>query len=411
MKPVCRISGAPLVEKFADLGFSPFSNDFLAPEQLEQSQRFYPLCAFVSEDSWLVQVPAFERAEVIFNSRYPYFSSASSSWLEHCEQFVQKVVPRLGLSENSLVVEVASNDGYLLQFFQAGGIPVQGVEPSESVANVAIQRGISTSLSFFDESLANQMVMAGRRADLIVANNVLAHVPDLHGFVEAFRILLKPTGVATFEFPHLLELIKDCQFDTIYHEHFSYLSLLAVEKLFAMHELRVFDVETLRTHGGSLRLYVTYRDNPEQSESLSVQHLRDRERDFGLNRLQTYQGFQRRISAIRDQLLLFLIGARAEGKLVVGYGAPAKANTLLNFCGIKPDLLPWTVDKNQHKQGMFLPGSLIPIYAPTEIFERRPDYVLILPWNLRDEIASELSGIKEWGGRFVVASPSLETFA
>lgn len=368
-------------------------------------EPFFPLHAFVCDDCLLVQLEEFETAENIF-SDYLYFSSYSASWLEHCREYAAQMTARLGLDHSSSVVEVASNDGYLLQYFRERGIGVLGIEPAANVAKVAIEKGIPTEIAFFGSATAHRLVAAGKAADLVAANNVLAHVPDLNDFVAAFRIVLKPAGVATFEFPHLLRLIEQRQFDTIYHEHFSYFSLLAVTRIFARHGLAVFDVEELPTHGGSLRVFAGHAETaPRRSERADA--VLAAERKAGLDRPEGYGNFGEAVAEIKCRLLEFLIDARRRGKTVAGYGAPAKGNTLLNYCGIGRELLPYTVDLSPHKQGRYLPGVQIPIHGPDRIFETRPDYVLILPWNLKDEIRSQMAGIGEWGGRFVVAIPAL----
>jgi SAM-dependent methyltransferase len=401
----CRFCAAELHRSFVDLGRSPLANSFLAAADLRRMEPFYPLHVHVCDNCLLVQLDAFESAEHIF-SDYLYFSSYSEMWLRHCREYAGRMIERYRLGPASLVVEVASNDGYLLQYFKERGISVLGVEPAGNVARVAIDKGIPTDIAFFGSAAARRLVAAGHQADLAAANNVLAHVPDLNDFVAGFRILLKPTGVATFEFPHLLQLIRQCQFDTIYHEHFSYFSLLVVDRIFARHGLRAFDVEELPTHGGSLRVYAGHAESapprsPRCDAVIAAEHA------AGLDRPEGYAGFGVAVAEVKCRLLEFLLQARRAGKTVAGYGAPAKGNTLLNYCGIGPELLPYTVDLSPHKQGRFLPGVQIPIDAPARIFETRPDYVLILPWNLKDEISSQMAGVRSWGGRFVVAVPTL----
>jgi SAM-dependent methyltransferase len=405
----CRACSESINTVFADLGTSPFSNAFLTREQLSGPETHYPLCVYVCEKCWLVQIPAFERPEAIFNEDYLYFSSFSSTWLSHARAYADRMIPWLALSEQSLVVEVASNDGYLLQYFAAAQIGTLGIEPSQSVADAAVKaHGIPTLMEFFGSSLAQRLASEGKTAELMVANNVLAHVPDLHDFVEGFRILLKPEGVATFEFPHLLRLIEDSQFDTIYHEHFCYFSLLAIEKLFSMHQLKIFDVEELPTHGGSLRVFVTHSESTRWTPAPSVEATREKELSFGLAAPPVYLGFQQQIEQVRADLLSFLLAARKQAKMVVGYGAPAKGNTLFNYSGVRKDLVSWVVDKSPEKQGRFLPGTRLPVFAPDEIRRKRPDYVLILPWNLKKEIMTEMADISSWGGKFVIAIPKLE---
>jgi 2-polyprenyl-3-methyl-5-hydroxy-6-metoxy-1,4-benzoquinol methylase len=402
---LCRFCHAPLSRTFADLGVSPIANAFLNPAQLNKMEPFYPLHAYVCEACLLVQLEDFETPEHIFNDQYAYFSSYSDTWLEHARRYTEMIASRLGLSQNSFVVEIASNDGYLLQYFVEKGIPVLGIEPSGNVANVAKAKGIDTLVEFLTANSAQQLVSKRRKADLVLGNNVLAHVPALNDFVEGLRILLSEHGVITMEFPHLLCLIRENQFDTIYHEHFSYFSFLAVTRIFAKHGLRIFDVDRLSTHGGSLRIYATHEASNRWDEQASVATLLAEERQAGLNDIASYSNFSEQVNRTKLDLLKFLIDIKRAGKKVVGYGAPAKGNTLLNFCGIRNDILDFTVDKSPQKQGMFLPGTHVPIATPEKIFETKPDYVLILPWNLRDEIAKQMSGIAAWGGKFVVPIP------
>jgi len=372
----------------------------LAPE------TFYPLHAFVCHACFLVQLHELQTPSAIF-SDYAYFSSFSDSWLAHCKAFADAVAPRFGLGAGSRVVEIASNDGYLLQYFAQRGIEVLGVEPAANVARTAVAKGIPTLVAFFGTAQAEQMIAAGQQADLLVGNNVLAHVPDLNDFVEGLRRLLKPAGVLSMEFPHLARLVEGNQFDTIYHEHFSYFSLLTVERVFAAHGLRIFDVEQLPTHGGSLRVIACAAAAPH-AQTGRVEALRAWELANGYGRIETYRSFAAQVIDAKCALLEFLIAARREGKRVVGYGAPAKGNTLLNFCGVRSDLLAYTVDRSPHKQGRLLPGTRIPIRAPEEIARTRPDYVLILPWNLRAEVTAQMAHVREWGGRFVVPIPRVE---
>jgi SAM-dependent methyltransferase len=401
----CRFCATRLTRSFLDLGRSPLANSFLGADDLRRMEPFYPLHAYVCDNCLLVQLEEYQSAEHIF-SDYLYFSSYSELWLRHCRDYAEQMVERYRLHESSLVVEIASNDGYLLQYFKERGIGVFGVEPAANVAQVAIDKGIATEIAFFGTDTARHLAAQGRRADLIAANNVLAHVPDLNDFVAGFKILLKPTGVATFEFPHLLRLIEECQFDTIYHEHFSYFSLLVVDLIFARHGLAVFDVEELPTHGGSLRVFAAAAETaaPRSDRFGAVIAA---ERQAGLDRPGSCADFVNAGAEVKCRLLEFLIGARRDGKTVAGYGAPAKGNTLLNYCGVGTELLPYTVDISPHKQGRYVPGVQIPIHAPQRIFETRPDYVLVLPWNLKDEIATQMAGIRDWGGRFVVAIPTL----
>lgn len=401
----CRFCNANLKRTFVDLGRSPLANSLLSVEDIDRSEAFYPLHVYVCDNCLLVQLQEFARAKNIFND-YLYFSSYSELWLQHCLEYTEQMTRRYGLSDRSLVVEIASNDGYLLQYFKERSIGVLGVEPAANVAKVAQDKGIATDVAFFGVETARRLLASGKSADLMVANNVLAHVPNLHDFVAGFKLLLKPTGTATFEFPHLLNLIEEKQFDTIYHEHFSYFSLFVVDKIFAYHHLRIYDVETLTTHGGSLRIYVCHADAPFPRNP-AVDDLISKEKTAGLDRIDTYDSFANSVIDIKCGLNSFLIEARRNGKSVVGYGAPAKGNTLLNYCGVGPELLSYTVDASPHKQGRYLPGIQIPIYAPDHIFETKPDYVLILPWNIKEEITDQMAAIRQWGGRFVIAIPAL----
>ena len=411
MKPAaCRFCGAPLRLSFADLGMSPPSNSYLKAEDLGRMERFYPLHAWVCEKCFLVQLEEFETPEQIF-SDYAYFSSYSDSWLMHAKAYTHAMVARLGLSAASFVVEIASNDGYLLQYFVEQGVPVLGIEPAANVAAVAEKKGVPTLAKFFGTKTATDLAAAGRKADLILGNNVLAHVPDLNDFVRGTSVLLKPGGVVTMEFPHLLRLMQENQFDTIYHEHFSYLSFVVAERVFAAHGLTLFDVDEIPTHGGSLRIYARHAANGALPVSAKVAELRERELTEGLERAETYRRFAEQVKVTKRSLLKFLIGAGESGKSVVGYGAPAKGNTLLNYCGVRSDLLEYTVDRSPHKQGRFLPGVHIPIHAPERIMQTQPNYVLILPWNLKEEIVDQMAGIRAWGGRFVVPIPETKVLA
>jgi SAM-dependent methyltransferase len=383
------------------------SNAFLTAEQLREPEPHYPLRAYICDECLLVQLDQFAPPEQIFGD-YLYFSSYSDAWLQHADAFAARMTDELRLGPGSRVVEVASNDGYLLQYFRQRDVRVLGVEPAANVAEVAIAKGIPTDVAFFGVATAQRLAAAGR-ADLICANNVLAHVPDLNDFVAGFAILLQPFGIVTVEFPHLLRLIADCQFDTIYHEHFSYFSLLVVDKVFAHHGLRVFDVDRLPTHGGSLRIHACHasagRPRTERFDMALAE-----ERAAGLDCVDASERFAEAVIEAKCGLLEFLIGARRDGKLVAGYGAPAKGNTLLNYCGVGPELLPFTVDRSPHKQGRYLPGVQIPVLAPERISAARPDYLLILPWNLRDEIMEQMQAIRSWGGKFVVAIPRMQFF-
>jgi len=402
----CRFCQAPLKQVFADLGSSPLANSNLSPDQLWRMEPHFPLVVYVCGECFLVQARDFETPEAIF-SDYQYFSSYSELWLEHCRRYADAMVRRWKLGPKSCVVEVASNDGYLLQYFKAKGIPVLGIEPAQNIAEVARKKGIPTEAVFFGKQTAQALAERGYRADLIAANNVLAHVPDINGFVAGFKALLKPDGVITVEYPHFLNLLNQVQFDTIYHEHFSYLSLTVVEKIFAQHGLRVFDVEELPTHGGSLRVYACHAADGSRPAADSVSALLERERLAGLQELATYERFQDRIERVKVHLLQFLIRAWEAKKSVVGYGAPAKGNTLLNYCGVGKELVRYTVDLNPHKAGRYLPGCRLPIHHPDRIKQDRPDYVLILPWNLKSEIEEQMKHVREWGGKFVIAIPEI----
>lgn len=405
----CRFCNAELRRTFVDLGRSPLANSFLSAADVERSEACYPLHVYVCESCLLVQIPEFARAEGIF-SDYLYFSSYSKLWLEHCRNYAEQMISRFGIDDRSLVIEVASNDGYLLQFFKDRGIGVLGIEPAANVAKAAQVKGIETEVTFFGVEVGRRLAATRGLADLMIANNVLAHVPNLHDFVAGFKLLLKATGTATFEFPHLLNLIKQRQFDTIYHEHYSYFSLLVVDEVFSRHGLRIYDVDRLPTHGGSLRVFVCH-DTALFSRDNKVEDLLGIERRERLDDIETYTGFERSVVDLKCELVNFLIDARRNGKSVVGYGAPAKGNTLLNYCGVGSELLAYTVDTSPHKQGRYLPGTQIPIYAPERIFETKPDYVLILPWNIKEEIMDRMAAIRQWGGRFVVAIPTLTILA
>lgn len=405
MASTCRFCAAPLEHEFVNLGLSPISNAFIKPDQLDQEEAFYPLHVFVCGDCYLVQLEEFESPDEIF-SDYVYFSSYSDSWLAHARKYVDTAADRFDLDSGSLVIEVASNDGYLLQYFNEYDVPVLGIEPASNVAEVARAAGIDTINEFFGVALGTRLRDQGRTADLLVGNNVLAHVPDINDFVGGLKIALAEDGVLSMEFPHLLKLIQQTQFDTIYHEHFSYLSLLTVKKIFRHHGLDVFDVEELTTHGGSLRVFAQHRDG-NQSTSDAVDRVLNDERDAGLDSLDGYQNFSEKVAKVKDDLLAFLRAARDDNKAVVGYGAPAKGNTLLNFCRVGPDSIQYTVDRSPHKQNHLLPGTHIPVHAPEKIDETKPDYVLILPWNLQEEIVAQLSQIDEWGGKCVVPIPEL----
>jgi SAM-dependent methyltransferase len=405
----CRVCSAPLQQTFVDLGMSPLCESYLNVDELNQMERFYPLHAYVCDQCFLVQVEQYVVPEAIFGE-YAYFSSYSDSWLAHAKAYVDMISRRLNLSATSRVIELGSNDGYLLQYFVANGVPALGVEPARNVADAAIARGVPTRVAMFGRRTARDLVSAHGQADLIIGNNVLAQVPDINDFVVGMKWLLKPGGVITMEFPHLLRLMQENQFDTIYHEHFSYFSLLAAERIFAAQGLCVFDVDELGTHGGSLRIYAHHIEESSPAVSERVTSLRAREASAGLNRRETYAAFTEQVHETKRRLLDFLIGAKRAGKRVAGYGAPGKGNTLLNYCGIRTDFLDYTVDRNPYKHGRFLPGTHIPIHAPERLRETRPDYVLILPWNLKDEIMEQVSYIREWGGQFVVPIPDVKVY-
>ncbi|MBK9533320.1 MAG: class I SAM-dependent methyltransferase [Chitinophagaceae bacterium] len=404
----CRHCKNELSFEFADLGFSPPSNAFLTMAQLNEPETFYPLKTMVCEKCFLVQIDEFAKHDDIFNADYAYFSSFSTSWLAHAKAYTEMMIKRFGFNAGSQVIEIASNDGYLLQYFAAQGVPVLGIEPTANTAAAAKEKGIESVVDFFGVRLARSLAAKGTKADLLLGNNVLAHVPDINDFVGGLKILLKENGVITFEFPHLLQLINKNQFDTIYHEHFSYLSLMAVAPIFAGAGLDIFDVEELSTHGGSLRIFAKHREDGEKEISIRVKDLLDKEAAFGLKDLEVYTGFQQKAEKVKNDFTKFLIEAKNEGKTVAGYGAAAKGNTLLNFAGIKKDLLQFVVDASPHKQNKFLPGVHIPVVDEQRIKKEKPDYIVILPWNLKDEISAQLAYIKEWGGKFVVAVPELE---
>ena len=405
----CRLCGERLEHEVVDLGMSPLCESYVRLERRHEMEPFYPLCVFVCGACFLVQLPAHVAGRDIF-TEYAYFSSYSDSWLAHAERFAATMTRRLGLGATSQVVEVGSNDGYLLQYFLRHGIPVLGIDPAANVARAAVARGVPTEVRFFGRAAAEEIAGRGRRADLLVANNVLAQVPDLHDFIAGLALMLAPGGTLTLEFPHLMRLVEGNQFDTIYHEHYSYFSLATVRRALAGHGLEVFDVEELRSHGGSLRVFARQAGHGESPPDPRVDALLRTEAEAEVASLPYSAAFAGRTREVKRQLLRFLIEARDEGKRVLGYGAPGKGNTLLNYCGIGTDLLEFTVDRNPVKQGKLLPGSRIPVLAPDAIERARPDYVLILPWNIREEIVAYMEGIREWGGRFVVAMPGLTVF-
>ena len=404
----CRHCHAELSLPFIDLATAPPSNSYLRADQLAAPEKWYPLRVFTCTRCWLVQTEDYAHHAEFFSSDYAYFSSFSTSWLAHSQRYVTDMVGRFGLGATSHVIEVAANDGYLLQYVQHAGVPCLGIEPTASTACAARTKGIEIVEEFFGVALANQLVAAGRAADLIAANNVLAHVPDINDFVTGFARLLKPAGVATFEFPHLMRLVSECQFDTVYHEHFSYLSLTAVRRLFEANGLDVFDVQQIETHGGSLRVFAQRRDAGTRPVEPAVAQLLATEAAAGIASAAYYEGFQRRADDVRDALMAFLIGARRAGQSIGAYGAAAKGNTLLNYAGVRAGLLPWVVDRNPAKQRLYMPGSRIPIVDEGHLKRTQPVYVLILPWNLKTEVMDQLAYIREWGGRFVCAVPKIE---
>lgn len=402
----CMSCGTVLRHTFVDLGMSPLCESYIPEEKLNHMEPFYPLHVYVCEKCFLVQLEEYVSPEAIF-TEYAYFSSYADSWVEHMRRYADQIVERLGLGRNSFVVEVASNDGYLLRHFVAKGIPVLGIEPAANVAKVAQEKGIPTLVRFFGEQTARELANQGKQADLVCGANVLAQVPRLDDFVRGLRILLKPGGVITIEFPHLMRLMAENQFDTIYHEHFSYFSYLAAEAVFAAQGLTLFDVEELPTHGGSLRVYARHAGDEAKAVTERARELRGREVEAGLLRLDSYSLFGEQVRETKRKLLEFLIGAKRAGKKIVGYGAPGKGNTLLNYCGIRTDFIDFTVDRNPYKQGKYLPGTHIPIHAPERIAEAKPDFVLILPWNFKDEIIEQMAHVRSWGGKFVVPIPEV----
>lgn len=407
--PRCRFCKTPLTHTFVDLGMSPLCQDHVKPEELNRMEPFYPLHVYVCDQCFLVQLEEFVAPAKIFDD-YAYFSSYSYSWLKHAEQYVNMITDRLSLTPENFVVELASNDGYLLQYFVEKNIPVLGIDPAANVAAQAIRNGIRTEVEFFGNRVVQKLVDKYGKADLLLGNNVLAHVPDINDFVSAMKLMLKPQGTITMEFPHLLRLVEGNQFDTIYHEHFSYLSFTTVSRIFAYHGLSIFDVEELATHGGSLRIYAKHADDESRTLSPEVMRLLVMEDEAGLCSLAYYQNFSENVKETKRKILEFLVTAKRNGKHIAGYGAPGKGNTLLNYCGIRTDFIDYTVDRNPHKQENYLPGTLIPIHHPDRIRETAPDYVFILPWNLKDEVMENLSFIDEWGGKFVVPIPELEVY-
>jgi hypothetical protein len=404
----CRFCKTELTSTFIDLVNSPASNSFLNAGELNEPETFYPLKVYTCSACFLVQVDEYKKSDAIFNSDYVYFSSYSTSWLKHAKAYTELMTKRFGYNNKSLVIEVASNDGYLLQYFKEQQIPVLGIEPTANTAAVAISKGIESVVDFFGTRLAKELVAKNIKADLLLGNNVLAHVPDIVDFVAGMKIILKEQGVVTMEFPHLMQLVDNNQFDTIYHEHFSYLSFTTVQQIFASQELEMFDVEEIPTHGGSLRIYAKHTEDSSKAISTNVEKLLAKEEGKGMNTLGYYDNFQQKALTIKYNLTEFLIQQKKAGKKVAGYGAAAKGNTLLNYCGIKNDLIDFVVDANPHKQNKFLPASHIPVYNEQHLKDSKPDYVIILPWNLREEITEQLSYIKKWNGHFVTAVPALQ---
>ncbi len=407
--PLCRFCASPLRHTLVDLGMSPLCESYVSAESLNRMEPFYPLRVYVCDNCDLAQLEEYVSPEEIF-TEYAYFSSYADSWLKHAKNYTDLMADRFDIGTSSFVVELASNDGYLLQYFIEKGVPVLGVEPARNVAKVAIEKGIPTRVEFFGEKMATGLVSEGKKADLVLGNNVLAQVPGLNDFVRGMKILLKPQGVITMEFPHLVRLMAENQFDTIYHEHFSYFSLLAAERIFAAHGLTIFDVEELPTHGGSLRIYARHTEDGTKPVGARIRELRTREEAAGLARMETYEAFSEKVRETKRKLLEFLIGVKREGKSICGYGAPGKGNTLLNYCGIRTDFLDYTVDRNPYKQGKFTPGTHIPIFSPDKIRETRPDFLFILPWNFKDEVIGQMSYIREWGGRFIVPIPEVRVY-
>ena len=402
----CRFCNQLLTNIFVDLGTSPLSNAFLKKEMLDNVEKKFPLCAYVCDNCFLVQLPEFEKPENIFED-YAYFSSYSCTWLEHAKNYVSMMIKKFGFNEKSLVLEIASNDGYLLQFFKEKNVPILGIEPALNVAKVAKEKGIPTLTKFFSVDTANELRKEGKLADLIVGNNVLAHVPNLNEFVKGLKILLKSTGIITLEFPHILQLIQKNQFDTIYHEHFSYFSLLTLRKIFSFHGLIIFDVDEIPTHGGSLRIYVRHTENDDIPINERINNLLEKEKQYELENISTYINFIKNVEKAKTKLQKFINCARESGKKIVCYGAAAKGNTLLNYCKIENNFIDYVVDQNPYKQGLFLPGTHIPIKSPDEIQKTKPDYILILPWNLKDEIMEQMKEVKDWGGKFVIPIPEV----
>ena len=405
----CRFCGSELHQVFVDLGMSPLANSYLTMADLQKMEPHYPLCIYICDRCYLAQLPVFETPEGIFTD-YAYFSSYSDSWLRHAKAYTDLMIERFGYNQSNFVIELASNDGYLLQYFKEKSIPVLGIEPAKNVALAANEAGIPTLVKFFGTDTARELASENKYADLIVGNNVLAHVPGLNDFVNGMKIVLKKQGVITMEFPHLMRLVAENQFDTMYHEHFSYFSFTTVEKVFASHGLTLFDVEELPTHGGSLRIYARHSDDETKPVGKRVAELKSREDAAGMTKMEYYLSFGEKVKETKRKILEFLIKAKAEGKSIAGYGAPAKGNTLLNYCGVRTDFIDYTLDRSPHKQGQYLPGTHIPIYHPDKVREDKPDYLVILPWNLKEEIMEQMSYIREWGGKFVTLIPEPAVF-
>ena len=406
----CRFCNSKLNNVFVDLGYAPPSNSFLSEEEMKHGETYYPLKVYVCNECLLVQLDEFKKASDIFSEEYVYFSSISTSWLAHSKKYTEKMMDEFGIDQNSLVIEVASNDGYLLQYFKEKGINVLGIEPTESTAKVSREKGIETITEFFGERLATDLVSENKKVDLLIGNNVLAHVPDINNFVKGIKIVLKEDGIVTMEFPHLIQLVKHNQFDTIYHEHFSYLSFTTVNQIFKKQGIELFHVEEIPTHGGSIRIFGKHIEDSSRKRRESVNLLLHKENEAGVNSIDYYKGFQKRVEKVKFEFLKFLLNAKVEGKKVAAYGAAAKGNTLLNYSAVKADMIDFVVDAAPIKQHKFLPGSHIPVVTEDKIKEEKPDYIIIFPWNIKEEIISQLQYIKEWDGKFVVAIPQVEIF-
>ncbi len=404
----CRFCKTPVTIQFADLVNSPASNSYLTAEQLNEPETFYPLKVLVCQKCFLVQVDEYKKSEDIFNSDYAYFSSFSTSWLSHCKSYTEMMINRFGFNQQSLVTEIASNDGYLLQYFKEKNVPVLGIEPTANTAAVAIKKGIPSVVDFFGVRLATKLASEGKKTDLLLGNNVLAHVPDIMDFVGGMKLLLNPQGIITMEFPHLFQLVLNSQFDTIYHEHFSYLSFYSVSQIFEANGLHIFDVEEVTTHGGSLRIFAKHKEDTTKTISANVSNMLTKEKEAGMLTIDYYSNFQQKIEIIKNDLLEFLLQQKRAGKKVAAYGAAAKGNTLLNYCGIKNDMISFVVDANPHKQNKYMPASHIPICTEDKIKSDKPDYIIILPWNIKDEIVKQLNYVKTWGCKFVVPIPKLQ---